>query len=96
MYSPDITHALATGNAVMVDSRNEDFTRAQFIPLNKWVRNGHITGAVNVPTMRAMNGDNTYKDREQLEALYRQAGVKPDDNVIPYCDTGVLGPTLGL
>jgi len=32
MYSPDITHALATGNAVMVDSRNEDFTRAQFIP----------------------------------------------------------------
>ena len=91
MYSPDITHALATGNAVMVDSRTEDFYEGAVYSLNKWVRNGHITGAVNMPTLRAMNGDNSYKDREQLAALYRQAGIKPDDNVIPYCDTGVLG-----
>ncbi|MDZ7640520.1 MAG: rhodanese-like domain-containing protein [Desulfurivibrio sp.] len=91
MYSPDITHALATGNAVMVDSRHEDFYDGKVYALNKWVRNGHITGAVNVPTMRAMNGDKTYKDRQQLQKLYRQAGVKPDDTVIPYCDTGVLG-----
>jgi thiosulfate/3-mercaptopyruvate sulfurtransferase len=90
MYSPDITHALATGKKVIIDARNEDFYRGEVYSLNKWVRSGHITGAVNVPTKQAMNTDKTYKSREELKKIYEGKGITPDKNVITYCDTGVL------
>lgn len=90
MYSPDITYALANGKTTMVDSRVEVLYTGEVYALDKWVRNGHITGAVNLPTMRAMNQDKTYRTMEELAALYADAGITPADEVILYCDTGVL------
>ena len=90
MYSPDIIHALATGKATIIDSRNEDFYNGKVYSLKKWVRSGHITGAVNVPTMQSMNKDKTYKSRDEIKKIYDAKGVKPDKKIITYCDTGVL------
>ena len=90
MYSPDIIHALATGKAVIVDSRPEDFYNGQKYSLNKWVRSGHVTGAVNVPTLNSLNEDKTFKSVAELKAMYEKAGVTADKNIITYCDTGVL------
>jgi thiosulfate/3-mercaptopyruvate sulfurtransferase len=90
MYSPDITHALATGEKVIIDARNEDFYRGEVYSLDKWVRSGHITGAVNVPTMLAMNADKTYKSKEELKKIYGGKEITPDKKIITYCDTGVL------
>ena len=91
MYSPDIIHALATGKAVIVDSRPEDFYNGQKYSLDKWVRSGHVTGAVNVPTLNSLNEDKTFKSVPELKAMYEKAGVTADKNIITYCDTGVLG-----
>ena len=91
MYSPDITHALATGEATIIDSRPEPFFKGEVYSLDKWVRNGHITGAVNVPTLAAMNEDKTYKSAEEMKGLYGGTGLASDAKVITYCDTGVLG-----
>ncbi len=90
MYSPDIIHALATGKAVIVDSRPENFFNGEKYSLNKWVRSGHITGAVNVPTLNSLNEDKTFKSVAELKAMYEKAGVTADKNIITYCDTGVL------
>ena len=90
MYSPDIINALATGKAVIVDSRAEPFYRGDVYSLNKWVRSGHITGAVNVPTMNSLNKDKTFKSVAELKAMYEKAGITADKNIITYCDTGVL------
>ena len=90
MYSPDITYALANGRTTLVDSRSESFYKGEFYSLDKWVRNGHITGAINLPTMKSMNQDRTYRTTEELADLYAGAKITPDDEVILYCDTGVL------
>lgn len=90
MYSPDIISALATGKAVIVDSRSEVFYNGQKYSLNKWVRSGHVTGAVNVPTLNSLNADKTFKSVAELEAMYEKAGVTADKSIITYCDTGVL------
>ena len=90
MYSPDIIHALATGEAVILDSRSKDFFDGKVYSLDKWVRSGHVTGAVNVFTKDSLNKDKTFKPVEELKAMYEKAGVTADKKIITYCDTGVL------
>ena len=90
MYSPDIIYALATGNAVIVDSRPEDFFIGEKKSLSKWVRSGHITGAVNVPAEDSLNKDMTFKSVAELKDMYEKAGITDEKNIIIYSDTGVL------
>ena len=90
MYSPDIIHALATGKAVIVDSRHESFFNGEKYSLNKWVRSGHVTEAKNVFTLNSMNADNTFKSVAEIKPMFEKAGVTGDKNIITYCDTGVL------
>jgi thiosulfate/3-mercaptopyruvate sulfurtransferase len=90
MYSPDITYALATGKATIVDARHESFYRGEKYSLDKWVRSGHITGAKNVFTLNSLNADKTFKSVAELKAMYEKAGVTADKDIIIYCDTGVL------
>ncbi len=51
-------------------------------------RPGHIPGARNVPWAQAVAPDGTFKSREQLEQLYKQAGVLTKREVIAYCRIG--------
>lgn len=91
LYSPDITKALATRDSVIIDSRPEAFYNGEQYSLDKWVRSGHITSAVNVATLDAMNEDKTYKSLQELKELYLDEQITPDKKIITYCDTGVLG-----
>jgi thiosulfate/3-mercaptopyruvate sulfurtransferase len=52
-------------------------------------RGGHIPGAVNIEWTRALDPQRNmrFKPKEELEALYRQAGVTPGKQVITYCQT---------
>jgi thiosulfate/3-mercaptopyruvate sulfurtransferase len=53
------------------------------------LRGGHIPGARNVPWARAANPDGTFKNADDLRAIYEQEqGLKPDDNVVAYCRIG--------
>ena len=53
------------------------------------LRGGHIPGAASVPWARAINEDNTFKTRAELEKIYLdEAGLKPGDDVIAYCRIG--------
>jgi thiosulfate/3-mercaptopyruvate sulfurtransferase len=90
MYSPDIIHALATGKVVIVDSRPKNFFNGEKYSLNKWVRSGHITGAVNVSTQDSLKKNKTFKSVAELKDMYEKAGVTDDENIITYSDTGLL------
>jgi len=52
-------------------------------------RGGHIPGAVNVEWTRALDPARQMrlKDQTELRALYEQADVRPDKQVIVYCQT---------
>jgi thiosulfate/3-mercaptopyruvate sulfurtransferase len=51
-------------------------------------RGGHIPGAANVPWAQAVKEDGTFKDLDDLRALYAGKGVTPDKDVIAYCRIG--------
>lgn len=53
------------------------------------LRGGHIPTARSVPWAKAVNEDQTFKTREELEKLYfEEAGLSNDDDVIVYCRIG--------
>jgi thiosulfate/3-mercaptopyruvate sulfurtransferase len=53
------------------------------------LRGGHIPGAANVPWRRAVHDDATFKDVEELRAIYaREVGLDAEEEVIAYCRIG--------
>jgi thiosulfate/3-mercaptopyruvate sulfurtransferase len=78
----------------LIDVRSpEEYTGARTsmpaYPEEGALRGGHIPSAANVPWARAAAADATFKDRDELDAIYRgEAGLADGDNVIAYCRVG--------
>lgn len=52
-------------------------------------RGGHIPGAVNVNWAHAISDDGRLRPTEELERLYRRAGISPEYDIIVYSQIGV-------
>lgn len=52
-------------------------------------RVGHIPGARNLPRSELIAADGTLKPREELRSLLAARGIRPEDEVIAYCNSGV-------
>lgn len=54
-------------------------------------RSGHIPGAANVFWMKQLTSgsDLTLKPASELQKLFEEAGVKPNQKVVTYCNTGM-------
>ena len=53
------------------------------------LRGGHIAGARNVPWARAANDDGTFKNADDLRAIYEEEqGLSSGDNIVAYCRIG--------
>ena len=71
-------------NHALVDARAPVFYTGIEPTMNK---SGHIPGAVNIPFTQIT--DNELRiDKARVEALFRQAGVRPGDTVVVYCHIG--------
>ena len=51
-------------------------------------RGGHTPGAVNIPWSKAVNDDGTFRDYNDLQALYEAQRVRPDKEMVAYCRIG--------
>jgi thiosulfate/3-mercaptopyruvate sulfurtransferase len=51
-------------------------------------RAGRIPGAASIPWAQTVKEDGTFKDADELRALYEGKGVTPDKDVIAYCRIG--------
>lgn len=52
-------------------------------------RGGHIPGASNIPWSKAVNDeDGTFKSKDELEGIYRSAGITGEKPIISYCRIG--------
>lgn len=72
------------GSAVLVDARapeehNGEITQGE----------GRIPGAVSIPYISLINEDATVKSADELAAIFEEAGLSPDDELIVYCTGGV-------
>jgi len=90
-YKSDVEQAIDSG-VPLVDVRSpEEFTGEVIAPegLQETAqRGGHIPGAQNVPTTSVLNDDGTFKDADELRALYEEVGIEEDQSVITYCRVG--------
>ncbi|MEO6528648.1 MAG: sulfurtransferase [Gemmatimonadaceae bacterium] len=87
-----LTHS--KGKKPLIDVRSPDEfsgkkTHMPEYPQEGVLRGGHIPGAKSVPWARAANPDGTFKNAEELRAIYEgEAGLKKGDDVIAYCRIG--------
>ncbi len=87
-----LTHVDSEGK--LVDVRSPEEYRGELLHMPNYpqegaLRGGHIPGAASVPWKRAANDDGTFKNRAELEAIYRtEVGLSDDDDVIAYCRIG--------
>lgn len=51
-------------------------------------RGGHIPGAVSIPWSKAVREDGTFKDEQDLRALYTGQSIQPGPEIIAYCRIG--------
>ncbi len=81
------------GNASLIDVRSPEEFRGEklapdHLPQEQAQVPGHIPGAANIPWAKAANDDGSFKSADELQALYEQAGITPDKQVIAYCRIG--------
>ena len=88
----------------IVDSRDRAFYDGTSEGGNAAARNrGHIPGALNVPYSSIYAADGKLKAAEELQTIFKEAGVEAGDTVITYCHIGqqatstlLAARTLGL
>jgi thiosulfate/3-mercaptopyruvate sulfurtransferase len=81
------------GKAGLVDVRSPAEYSGQLLapenlPQEGAQRGGHIPTAVNVPWATAVKEDGSFKDADELRAIYGGKGIGGDREVIAYCRIG--------
>lgn len=92
-FRDDVLSRVREGNGVFVDVRSPEEYRGEklapdHLPQEQAQVPGHIPGAANVTWSKAANDDGTFRSADELEELYRSAGVGGDREVIAYCRIG--------
>ncbi|MGN6204120.1 sulfurtransferase [Humibacter sp.] len=91
-FKEDVLSHLGHGPLIDVRSPEEytgERTEIPGYPTESALRPGHIPSAASVPWARAAAPDATFKNREELEAIYKgEAGLQDGDDVIAYCRIG--------
>jgi thiosulfate/3-mercaptopyruvate sulfurtransferase len=60
------------------------------------LRSGHIPGSRSVPSATIVNADGTLKSKDELERIFREAGIDPQKPVVTTCGSGVTASMLSL
>ena len=87
-----LTHMSRGGRLIDVRSPEEysgEKLHMPDYPQEGAMRGGHIPGARNVPWKRAAHEDGTFRDAEELRAIYEgEQGLSPGEDVVAYCRIG--------
>jgi len=91
-FLPEVQQAVARKTVELVDVRSaQEFTGELLSPPGlpeTCQRGGHIPGAKNITWSKACNEDGTFKSRDDLAKLYRDAGITGTKPIIAYCRIG--------
>ncbi len=92
----DMKEYVAKGNMQIVDARPAGRFEGTDPEPRPGLRQGHIPGSKNVPSALILNADGTIKSKEELEKLFRAAGINPQEPVVTTCGSGVTASMLSL
>ncbi len=57
-------------------------------------RGGHIPGASHLPREAVMDQQGSFRPNDELQQVAEQAGLRPEQHVVAYCNGGVAATTL--
>ena len=69
-------------------SSTRDRTREYLGTLVRAARGGAIPGAIHLEWKQSLGPDGAFKPAAELRAMFEQAGVTPEREVVPYCQGG--------
>ena len=92
----DVRRAVASGEAEIVDARSAERFEGRAPEPRPGLKSGHIPGSRNLPYARLLTPDGRLKPREELEAVFAQAGLDLSRPVITSCGSGVSAAILSL
>ena len=81
----DVNARLGNPEGVLLDTRSDGEYDGTTVRAK---RGGRMSGAVLVEWSRNLDQDGAFKPAAELRAMYEQAGVTPDREVITYCQGG--------
>ena len=81
----DVKARIGNPDAVLLDTRSDGEWNGTTVRAK---RGGRIPGAVHVEWTRNLGDDGAFKPASELRAMYEQAGVTPDKEVVTYCQGG--------
>lgn len=81
----DVKDRIAKTDAVILDTRSD---AEYYAEIARAKRAGAVPGAVHIEWTRNLDESGAFKPVAELRALYEQAGVTPDREVITYCQGG--------
>ena len=58
------------------------------------MESGHIPGARNIPYSALYNDDGTFRDRDEIRRIFREAGAHPGQPFVASCGSGVTAASL--
>lgn len=84
---------VASGAEEVLDARGaKRFTGEEADP--RGLAAGHIPGSKNLPYDRLLNADGTFKSKDEIRALFDEAGVDPSKPLVTTCGSGVTASVL--
>jgi thiosulfate/3-mercaptopyruvate sulfurtransferase len=81
----EVKAAVGAKDAVILDARTDGEYCGTTVRAK---RGGAIPGAVHIEWTRNLSPDGSFKPPEELRAMYEDAGVTPDREVLAYCQGG--------
>ena len=92
-FLPEVQQKTTKRSVELVDVRSpQEFSGELLAPPGlpeTCQRGGHIPGASNIPWSKAVRDeDGTFRTREELEQIYRNAGITGEKPIISYCRIG--------
>jgi thiosulfate/3-mercaptopyruvate sulfurtransferase len=91
-FLPQVQEAIQKKSAGLVDVRSpQEYSGEILAPPGlpeTCQRGGHIPGASSIPWGKACNEDGTFKNFDELKALYSKEGIDGSKPIIAYCRIG--------
>jgi thiosulfate/3-mercaptopyruvate sulfurtransferase len=81
----DVKDRIGKKDAVILDTRSD---AEYYAEIARAKRGGSVPGAVHVEWTRNLTKESTFKPVDELRAMYQQAGVTGDRDVVTYCQGG--------
>lgn len=78
----------------IIDTREKD----EYDGATKYneAKGGHIPGAINIPYSSLYNENGLLKSNEEIEKIFKDAGIEKTDSIVTYCTGGIRSAFMQL